>query len=180
MRAAILSAGPSLTKTFDPDIPYNIKLAVNSAVELVFCTHWIFIDQKAFRYFMPLNDARPIICTSTTAHDNLMADDGYRQRYTEHRCIDIKKGIEYPPQNYTTFTVLAAMCAAAHLGATSIDMYGDDKAGHIDCRGIKHGNRGDDRWNFESEILHHDVMPWLKARKIAVEWHRDDITSNAT
>lgn len=143
MRVAILSAGPSLRKTWRGNFQYCATIAVNSALAVV-KTDWLAAgDDVTLRR---LGAHRPLVGGWTMEDVARTPPDGWR-------------GVRLLPWNYlpgwvgldrpANWSIQAAVAGAYSLGATIIDVYGHDMAGELDVTGSTGDSRGEERWQRE-------------------------------
>lgn len=159
MLTAIYCPGPSLqTLVARGDITkyhgdYDLTIAVNTAIKLVTCM-WLSAGDISL-YRGVLGDARPSCGILTMgATSELLRDDpdwtGIRYRtWNSVRLIADHKTRGRP----LNWSLQAALCFAADLGATHIDIYGCDLAGVTDASGYRGEDRSEDRWLREARDL---------------------------
>ena len=151
MIAAIFCPGPSLLQIL-PTMRYwmyGATWAVNSAAK-VMATDWLSAGDKSWYRGLLGEIPRPrvgaLVCPDATSDARAWVGVG----------LAVVDWIEVPfigehqrrgkPINYS---MQAALCHAAVLGATAIDLFGCDLAGREDCTGYLGEDRNDDRWRRE-------------------------------
>ncbi|MFI4862426.1 MAG: hypothetical protein ACIAXF_17305, partial [Phycisphaerales bacterium JB063] len=69
MKIALLSAGPSLRQTFNPDAKFDLRVGVNRAAGAFHCDWWSCGDGQTFLEHEPVGF--PVLFTMTEADGNL-------------------------------------------------------------------------------------------------------------
>jgi hypothetical protein len=162
MKVAVLCPGPSLKKTWNPKNPYQVILAVNRAA-LVQQPHWWVAGD-----WMYLKDtaAKPITGYCTIRDVVRILEDGTllpKERMpAKFECVAWE---DLPFQR--SFSVVAALGLACHLGARDVHVYGDDKNGANDFDGWVGYNRGHSRWEEETAAMNAGI-DFLNTRNIIV------------
>ncbi len=168
MKVAILCPGPSLSKTWDPsDGPkkrqYGSILAVNRAAlhqkpHWWVAGDWMYLKETAATPvlgYCTIRDVVTIIKDGTLLPKERLPD-------TDFQCIAWE---DLPFQR--SFSVVAALGLACHLGAKDVHVYGDDKSGAQDFDGWLGENRGHGRWEEENAAMAAG-MDFLNTRGVVV------------
>lgn len=170
MRVALLSAGPSLLDTFDPDAKFDLRIGVNAAATLLHCDWWSCGDGCNVYELKPVG--WPALFTCTDSDEWLKKDEQIRARVARHR-VETWGAIERAvgaPGGVMTWSVTSAIPLAAWLGATSIDVYGHDMQGAVDIAGreiarrIGNYKRMSEHWRL--------ACHWAKKRSIEIHEHK--------
>lgn len=135
MKAAILSAGPSLRQTFNPDEHFDVRIGVNAAAKFYCCDYWSCGDGRTFREITPVG--YPVVFTMSHVDGQLKADRHTVERLKKHRVIEwseVSKQV-IPPVGWSNWSITAAVPLAVSLGATEIHVYGHDLVGTVDVAG---------------------------------------------
>lgn len=169
IKVALLSAGPSLRKTFDPDAGHTVRIGVNSAVELCECEWWAAGDMLAIQKIKPVG--RPGIYTKRTTLDRMETRfpdllDG-RPTLTWADAVD---GLGSMPAGWSVYSATAALVLAAHLQAESVDVFGVDMEGDLDHAGRQGENRSENRWSNERNVWN-QMVRWVESLGVAVTRH---------
>lgn len=142
--AAVLCSGPSLKKTWPVGTDlignYDIVIAVNLAMLYEPRAQWWCAgDWDTLKLFA----GRPTvgICTirdaAEIAHKVIPADRwNPAWKFIAWEDLAFREGK----------SGITALGLAVHLGASTVHIFGDDKAGDVDCTGYVDTNRGPDRW----------------------------------
>lgn len=171
-RVALLCPGPSLIKTWIPGVTgdeYDHIIGVNRAVLHDRCTHWAFTDPDLFIDHRP--NYRPVILHPRLAERKIDRAGLHDELYRHNRQTTDDMDAGCPRAlSWTLYTVTAAMVYAHTLGAVSIDLYGNDRAGVEDFDGHtgESDNRTQQRWSSES-IITANVTAWLNKHGVAVD-----------
>lgn len=174
MRVALLSAGPSLRKSYDPAAHHDLRIGVNTAVEFYPCDWWACADSHRWI---------DIAKRGVVGHPKVYAIDAQRDR---------TQGLE--PKLFSKFdwtgwdevfdavgasrkwmnnTAPAALILAAWLGATEVECFGVDMAGDMDATGRRDDAthyRNEQRWQLERGIWTL-IVQWLFERGTKVKRH---------
>src|SRR5580700_2882050 len=149
MKAAILSPGPSLPKTWQGGA--DVVIAVNRAALAHKCDYWACGDLPALQENVPKLTAKPHLFTAEVSLNDFRGQGGvWNGPITTFEDL-------FPYLHpgdcgccWTFLTALAAIVLAASIGASEIDCYGYDWTGTADYDGVEAGaNRSDDRWRDE-------------------------------
>lgn len=169
MRIALLSAGPSLLRTFNDSLSFDVRIGVNRAAEHFACDWWSVGDWQAV-----VGDAmeplRPIGQPHIfTLDDSANTISKLRPELTPHGWKQLC-GAYGGPEGWSTWSASAGAMLAYHLRAKTLDVYGVDMAGHQDVSGFV-GGRGDERWNRERPAWEATVQ-WIRSRGVRVTIHQ--------
>lgn len=166
LRVAILSAGPSLTQTFDPDAHHTVRIGVNAAVEAYECEWWAAGDLEAYRAITPIG--RPGLYTKSTT---LAQMETKLPRILDGRPTlawkTAAEGLGKLPATWSVYSAPAALVLAVHLRAASVDVYGADMNGDCDYAGRFCRNRNEERWANERNIWN-QVRRWAESLGVPV------------
>ncbi|QNN23523.1 hypothetical protein HED60_14980 [Planctomycetales bacterium ZRK34] len=177
MRVALLSAGPSLRGSFAPvaaamDLPgprkhhapgarpYDLVIGVNTAVEYFACDWWSCADAHRFEEIKPNCIRRPSLFMLAPERDKLMRR--CPEQLAEHDVVgwdEIFAKVDADPK-WQNWSAPSALVLARHLGARSIDCYGVDLVGGVDCTGKACCHRNPGRWEREAELWQ-TIVNWL-------------------
>lgn len=147
MIAAILSAGPSLARTWDPIFFDAFTVyAVNSAAKL-YQHDWLSAGDKCwFRGLYPTEMPSPwrgiLTCPDSVTDARAWGRSVPVVGWDEVDLI----GAHHRRGHPINWSLQAAMCHAAQNGAKLIRLYGVDLAGREDCAGYVGEDRTEDRW----------------------------------
>lgn len=147
MRVAVLSAGPSLTRTWRGGA-YDATLAINFALAAA-DADWL-VSGDASHMVGDLGDRRPRLGIWTMGDDHGRVHDLW-PGVALHR-FDLLPGITRLPRTWS-WSSQAALAVAWHLGAREIDVYGVDMTDAPDAGGRHPGYRCAERWARESADL---------------------------
>ncbi len=139
---------------------------MNRAVIFRECDWWSFIDPATFRDWKPIGN--PALFFRRDTRDSIRAVnpgliDGRKQIVLD----DIKH--EFPEGGWTLLSATIALVLAAHLGATSIDVFGADWTDEPDFDGLCPAgcNRDETRWSMEL-VLWGQLVDHFQTRGISV------------
>lgn len=171
MRVALLSAGPSLHKSYDPAVPYDHRIGVNTAVQFYPCDWWACADSHRW---IEIFDAGVI------GKPRVFQIDAQRDRT---QCFEFAKFEQYQWTGWDEVfeavganplwmsnTGPAALVLAAWLGATEIHCFGVDMAGHLDVTEViddSTRHRNPPRWEKERKAWD-EIVAWLTDRGVKV------------
>jgi hypothetical protein len=157
MNAAILSPGPSLPLTYEPN-GHSVVIGVNRAVLAFRCDWWCFTDWQSFLHSHHVADVAKLgLFFSGTALDELLRR-GMGGRMQEARTLvafeDIDPERTRDRLKWGLFSATAALWLACYLGAEQISVYGADWTDEPDYDGVKVKgcNRDAARWDVEQGI----------------------------
>lgn len=158
MIASVACPGPSLLRTFQPA---DLTIAVNRAGLLVPCDWLAALDHPLIQeHLMSLRGKCRLLTNAES------------RRHVEWDGMIAEQLFDYCPHpiNWCTYTKTAAIVLAAHLGATTIRVYGDDQTAAPDADGVQlPSNRRDpSRWEAERAIGR-TLAAWLRERGVRVE-----------
>lgn len=145
MRIAILSAGLSLRRTYRPDVPYDVRIAVNAAAGEFACDYWSCGDGLAFAQTVPVGFPAVFTIDRDDGHFRRVAD-----RLAKHRvmlwCDKRPELMEMGcPATWSDWSITAALALAVLLRdateQTQIDVYGHDLSGTVDVGGFEIASR---------------------------------------
>lgn len=165
MIAAILSAGPSLTETWEGRGTYDVVIGVNRAASLFPCDWWVGLDYQAFTKYPPIG--YPRVLTYERSVHRLSKGD-HAARWANHEVVvhnalrqALRRSVGSEPQGAGMFhfSSAAAFCWAVAEGAKQVDTYGHDMAGEYDCEGERAGGRRDSRWRRERGVWN-KLLDW--------------------
>ncbi len=172
MKAAICCPGPSLN-LLDAPPAADILIGVNRAV-LRFACHWLAAkDYTTLKQIY--REGGPRGTPSLFTIPQTWKDS--RDKFGPFPQFITTDQIAPPIPNWSVKTAPAALVLAAHLGATSIDVYGADWTNEPDFDGvlIDGTQRDEARWNDEA-IYWAAVTAYLKDKGVTVWRH---ITADA-
>ena len=175
MRVGVLSAGPSLAKTYCPGADTDVRIGVNAAASLFECDWWSCGDGATFARVEPVG--RPIVFTMTPDDGHLRTPQ-VAKRLSEHEVVrwsSIKPRVS-PPKCWTNYSITAALALAVDLGASRIDIYGHDMTGTVDCAGYRLAKRAE-QWDRKSNSVRgstNEVVRWCRDIGIEVVQHRPE------
>jgi len=147
-KVAILSAGPSLTRTYRGRDGYEEVIGVNRAVACFECDWWSAFDSCTLDLVKPIGNPRLFTREVVVQSHDTPDDVVIIERVYDEVGIGIKKN---------TFSLTGALFLAEWLGATEIDIYGHDMlpgAGY--CNGDP-GNKVDVH-RFERERVRYEKI----------------------
>lgn len=143
MRIAILSAGPSLKRTWRGNFQYSYTIAVNSALAWT-RTDWLCAGDRDT--LIRLGEHRPFVGVWTMADVVETPPPGWeRARLIGFNHFQGWKGLARPG----TWSIQAAIAGAYEIGSTVVDVYGHDMAGDHDVIGRAGADRSEERWERE-------------------------------
>ncbi len=157
MKIAILSAGPSLAKTWQGG-KYSATILVNNAAvtakeragEVWFCCGDLTWAEKALEK-IPEPIRRWCAASDVLSH----FPGGPTERAVPWESLGLNGG---------AYSVVAALRLALGLGASSIDLYGCDWSGTVDCAGADEPwCRQDIRWEREQRLVEAEVWACFNA-----------------
>jgi len=153
VRVALLSCGPSLSRTWRPSlaIGYRLIIGVNRAVERQRCDWWACLDHEAFQWFEPTDNSTPRVLTWSRSAARLAAlapERLGRHEWRSTESVDVPLG----RPSWATYSGTSALALAMDLGASVIDCYGVDLAGSADFAGRRQAKRDERRWGKETAI----------------------------
>ncbi len=160
MKVAILCPGPSLVRTWPSEHVYDCFLGVNRAVLAAPCDWWVAGDWM----YLKETPAQPRIgyCTIADVIRHIRED----ALIPAERLSPSAQFVAWEDLPFQrTYSTVAAFGLAAHLGATRVDVYGDDKSGTADFDGREGENRGLGRWEEELQATA-AAIAFLAARNI--------------
>lgn len=173
MIAAVCCPGPSLPRRWNGRAGYELVHAVNRALIVVPDADWLSAADPAFYEDLLPDGVRPVV--GALAGDDSVVEAARARpswagiRFAGWRSVPLiaeHAALGRP----LMWSVQAALCHAAQLGATWIDLVGCDGAAggtRIDCTGYAGESRGPDRWAREEVDLAMTVA-LLAARSITV------------
>lgn len=154
MKAAVLCPGPSLQFLRSPVVGYDATWAVNTALKLQDADWFSAADMPLYKGLVA--DRRPRIGALT------MGSTMEKAR-TLPDWLGVKKWVPWSNVSFIdrhvktgrhiNWSLQAALCHAAELGAKTIDIYGCDLAGTVDASGYGGEERTEDRWQREARDL---------------------------
>jgi hypothetical protein len=143
MKVAILSAGPSLKRTWRGNDQYMFTIAVNHALSAE-RTDWLAAGDAPT--LVQLGARRPFIGVWTMRHIAEAGVPGWENvRMIPFNDMPGWVGLSRP----ANWSIQAALAGAYGLGATSVDVYGHDMAGTLDVSGRDGEDRSAERWERE-------------------------------
>ncbi len=154
MNVAILCPGPSLAKTWDGSkaSSFGAILAVNRAALVGPHDWWVAGDWM----YLKETNATPKVgyCTIKDVVRIIQAGTLLPKERTppQFECLAWE---DLPFQR--SFSMVAALGLACHLGAEEVFVYGDDKKGAQDFDGWLGENRGHGRWEEEIDAMNAGV-----------------------
>lgn len=167
-KVAILSAGPSLRKTWRPDGRYDVIIAVNAAAVLYPADWWSCMDDHNWLRYVPAGRPRlfaqsPLLNTIRLRHAAL--GESRHPTMLEHEHV---RDAQTPPEHWDRFSATAALGLASHLNARRIDCYGVDHAGTMDVIS-EHAPAFRDAQRWQEEIgIWQRLVEWLGAKGVEV------------
>lgn len=171
---AVLCPGPTLKQTWPvgkTDGGYNAVVAVNRAALFDHPDVWCFNDPRVFIDYHAEVGGRPQLLMPKLAEYKIdkagLHDHLYRNNIVH---VD---DIEYPMRivtGFTNYTYPTALAYCKMLGATRVDVYGNDRTSEPDYDGNmpKGCNRNPARWQAENEIVR-QTAEWLGRCGITLE-----------
>ena len=167
MRAALLSAGPSLQHSFDPAALYDLRIGVNTAVQFHKCDWWVCADSHRWIEIEAAGvKGKPKVFAIDTQRDRTICfapDKAKKFKFTGWDEVFEATGAS---TSWMSNSAPAALILAHWLGAKEIDCYGVDMAGHLDATGIVDDStrhRNETRWSLERGIWTL-MVDWLAQR----------------
>lgn len=161
MKAAILCPGPSIAKTWKPEMAdeFDVVLGVNRAAMLG-CDWWVSGDWMYLKSVIAT--PRVGFCTIRDVV-RILIDGSLIPRLTPITAVQCIAWEDLPFQR--SYSVVAALGLSCHLGATEVTVFGDDKEGAADFDGTIGENRGDSRWEEEISCMNAGIE-FLNSRGI--------------
>ncbi len=167
MRIALLSAGPSLAKSYDASQPYDLVIGVNTAASLFECDWWSVGD--AHRFFEITPKGNPKVFTIGAERDKVLAsDDRLRLQGVEIEEWQTVMDHAAIPAGMPNFSCTAALMFCHYLKADSVDAYGVDMIGAEDVTGEATRWREPVRWGKE-RVEWAYLVNWMQESGITVE-----------
>lgn len=176
MRVALLSAGPSLQASYGPVDPklHKLRIGVNTAVNLYKCEWWACADSHRF---IDIHNAGVIgkpqaFCIDAQRDRTICFEPDIAKKYKITGWDEVFAEVG-ASTSWMSNTAPAALILAKWLGATEIDCYGVDMAGHLDTTGKIDDSthyRNEQRWNMERQIWTL-IVQWLAERGTKVTRH---------
>ena len=171
MRVALLSSGPSLSRTY-PGIrmQHDVLIGVNRAVEMFECHWWSCGDWQGVEMIRPRG--RPQLFTMAPSADYLEAAKAPTWAFYGSivRWADVGDPLG-PPHGWSTYSGPAALVLAVFLKAREVDAYGVDMGGVGDCAGLDcPAGRHDQRWADERSAWT-ALEKWANQRGVIVQRH---------
>lgn len=171
MQVALLSAGPSLLRTFEDSFEFDVRIGVNRAAEKFRCDWWAVGDWQAIvghgmAALQPLGD--PQVFTLDTSIESM----DLRSLRVAKPLAGFKSTCGYlnPPIRWATWSATAGVVLARHIGATSLDVFGVDMSNTPDvCN--KPGRHGPDRWQRERPVWEACIQ-WIRSQGVRVVIHQ--------
>ena len=156
MIVAILCPGPSLMQTWSDDGPrYDQIFTVNTAAKLV-RGDWLCAGDKCFFRGLLGDTPRPH-AGILTCPDSLTDACRWAPGMLVNTWADIPLiGEHHRRGRPINWTIQAALCMAAEMGARNVDLYGADGAASttpIDASGYRGEDRTSERWAREESDL---------------------------
>jgi hypothetical protein len=175
VKIALLSAGPSLKQTFDPDAKFDLRIGVNRAVGTYHCDWWACGDGQTFREHVPIG--YPVVFTMSHTDGQLRAKDTL-ERLDKHRVLtwgDFARqddGAGLPPC-WTNWSITAGLTLAVCLKAREVHVYGHDMAGVTDVSGRRLDKRAENWKRVGRDWL--TMVGWAKDRGVLVREHKEAV-----
>lgn len=170
MRTALLSAGPSLAKSYDASQPYDLVVAVNTAAALYDCDWWSVADSPRFLEITPKGN--PSVFTMGVERDKVLASDQAARlkntNVTDWKTVMESVGLIGCKTPIPNWSCTSALILCRYLGATSVDVYGNDMTGERDITGAKTLHRNKERWGKE-RVEWDWLVNWMLEAGIKVE-----------
>lgn len=180
MRAALLSAGPSLVRTYDPDAKYDLRIGVNTAVQKFACDWWSVAD--GHRFIEIDGDGtvigKPDVWMIDAQHLHVQCYAADRYKAYRFHGWDATFDEVGASRSWANASAPCALILARSLGATEVDCYGVDMAGGLDVSGKIDGSthyRNEKRWELERGLWHL-IVEWLQNRGTTVRRINDVLT----
>ncbi len=153
MRILLLSNGPSLA-TFDGDmIPFDVVIGVTRAATVHPCHWWVVGDDDVYESFPDLKGLPMWVfaCKDISIHKG---PNYLREARAWLKTRYVLKWADVPNARQTSGVAGLALAhylirAADPSEPHTVDVYGVDLRGDVDCRGVRNDHRGDDRWERE-------------------------------
>jgi hypothetical protein len=168
---AVLCPGPSLSETWTTGITgsqYVCVLAVNRAALHDRVDVWCFNDPRVFIQ-TPVKYRATVLTPRTS--ERTIDKKGRHEDLYRHKVVNVD-GIEYPMRiqtGFTNYTFPTALAYCKVLGATQIDVYGNDRTSEPDFDGDMPAgcNRNPARWLVEDGIVK-QTAAWLASCGITI------------
>lgn len=173
MKIAILSAGPSLRQTFNPDEHFDLRIAVNSAASAHHCDWWACGDAQTFDRVEAIG--YPVLFTMTESDSHFRNRSSTAERLKQHRMVLWSEmGLRLrPPQCWSDWSITAALALAVDQGGRQVHVYGHDMAGTIDINGHRLEKRAE---NWKRVAAAWDEMTrWASAQGVRVKMHQPQL-----
>lgn len=173
MKVAILSAGPSLVQTFDPDAGHDLSIGVNRAAGSFHCDWWSCGDAQTFAEHEPVG--YPVLFTMTGADGQFRRFRDTPDRLAKHRmvlwgeCSDALAGRGLPAC-WNNWSITAAMALAVWQGAKHVDVYGHDMSGVIDVAGRRMDKRAEQWKRVGKDWMM--VSGWAREQGLTLKHHQ--------
>jgi hypothetical protein len=151
MNVAICCPGPSLNAATPADLEvFDAVLAVNRAALVVEATIWCALDYPMIRDHRATVLGNPLLMTHSTTWEDI------RRKVPRFPAVVMLEDVEaWYGQKYQRRTTPAAMLLAGYLGASRIELFGDDKTPAPDFDGFQTAETGmarlPSRWESEQK-----------------------------
>lgn len=176
MNVAILSAGPCLIQTFDPDTRHDLRIGVNRAAGVIPCDWWSCGDGQTFREHVPIG--LPVLFTMDHQDGQLRADNRVKERVARHRVVvwgDCNRALDGLPACWSNWSITASLALAVWQGAKRVDVHGHyyDGEDETNCTDVS-GKRLDKRKETRPRVIAdwRQMVSWANKQGITVEEHR--------
>ena len=172
MRVALLSAGPSLAQTFDPDAGHDLRIGVNRAVGSFHCDWWSCGDAQTFAEHEPIG--YPALFTLDDTDGQFERFANTRDRLTKHRVVlwsEIGNALAGRglPASWTNWSITAGLVLAVWKGAKHVDVYGHDMSGVVDIAGRRLDKRAEQWKRVGKDWLM--VSSWAREQGLTLKHH---------
>jgi hypothetical protein len=179
MNVAICCPGPSLTETWKGRAGYDTVIAVNRAALVVEADIWAATD-----YWPTIKENHAAILGNPALFTTATTWGDIRGKFREFTLKATAEDVEqwYGKRLGRRRTMPLSLMLAGFIGATHVDIYGDDKTPEPDFDGYRnedtmlHRNIG--RWLEEGRDCH-DITNFLRGRGVEV-CHRNTAGSTAS
>ncbi len=169
MKAALLSAGPSLRQCFPWSERFDVRIGVNAAASAAHCDYWACGDAQTFEEVAPLGF--PVVFTLDDQDGRLRHNRRNAARLAQHRVMgwnEVRDRV-HPPAAFSNWSITAALALAVDLGITELHVYGHDMDGVVDCQGRAFIKRRENWKRVGTDWL--TVSAWARERGVRIHHH---------
>jgi hypothetical protein len=165
LKAVILNPGPSLAK-LESVPPCDLSIAVNRAAIAFPVQVWAAMDYPTIKRHNASVIGSPSLFTRKQTWDDT-------KNKWPRNLFKLAEDIAFPVQTWALVTMTCSIMLAAHLGATTIQLFGCDQTGTADFDGAEAGeDRTETRWQRERSVLE-EMTVWLGSRGCELIRHAD-------